>query len=187
MNEEVELYLDDSKDNMQSAFDHLEKELLKVRAGKASPHMLDGVTVDYYGVETPLDRVSNVNTSDARTIVIQPWEKNMIEPIEKAIMKANLGLNPINNGELIRINVPALTEERRKQLVKQVRTIAESTRVSIRNTRRDTNDELKKLKKEGLAEDEAKRAEEEVQKLTDDYIKKVDDLLEKKEEDIMTI
>lgn len=187
MNEEVELYLDDAKEKMEDAISHLEKELRKIRAGKAHPQMLDDVKIDYYGTESPLNRVANVGTSDSRTIVIQPWDKNMIAPIEKAILKANLGFNPANNGELIRINVPALTEERRKELTKHVRSEGENTRVSIRTTRRETNDEIKKLKKEGLSEDDAKTAEDEVQKLTDKFIDEVDKLLEKKEEEIMTV
>lgn len=187
MNEELQLYLEDCKDRMNNAINHLSKELSKIRAGKAHPSMVDEVKVEYYGTLTPLNQVSNVGISDARTIAIQPWEKNMIEPIEKAIMKANLGFNPINNGEVIRINVPALTEERRKQLVKQVKTEGENAKISIRNVRRETNEEIKKLQKDGLAEDMAKKAEEQVQALTDAHVKKVDELMEAKEKDIMTI
>lgn len=187
MSEEIQMYLDEEKDKMAGTVKHLTGELNKIHAGKASPAMLDGLTVDYYGSETPLTQVANVNAPDARTIAIQPWEKAMIEPIEKAILKANLGFNPVNNGELIRINVPMLTEERRKQLVKQVKNEGENAKVAVRNIRRDTNDELKKLKKDGISEDEIKIGEEESQKLTDDAIKKIDELLEKKEKDIMTI
>ena len=187
MEEEVQLYLDDAKERMENAIAHLERELVKIRAGKANPQMLDGVMVDYYGTMTPLNRVSNINTPDPRTIKVQPWEKAMITPIEKAIQNANLGLNPTNNGELVIINVPVLTEERRMDLVKQVKQECETAKISIRTGRRETNDELKKLQKEGLSEDLERDAEDEVQKLHDDFVKKVDDFLSKKEEDIMTV
>lgn len=187
MDEEVQLYIDDAKEKMEKAIEHLQNELVKLRAGKANPHILDGITVDYYGVNTPLNQVANINTPDPKSIAIQPWEKNMIEPIEKAILHANIGITPVNNGELIRINIPPLTEERRKQLVKQVKNDGESTKISIRNTRRETNEEIKKLQKEGLPEDESKKAEDEIQKITDNFTKKVSDIIEKKEEDIMTI
>lgn len=187
MSEELQLVLMEAKDSMQHAITHLDAELAKIRAGKANPHMLDGLSVDYYGTLTPLTQVSTISTPDARTIFIQPWEKSMIEPIEKAIQKANLGFNPVNNGEVIRIVVPPLTEERRKQLVKQVKTEGETAKVSVRNVRRDANEELKTLKKDGIPEDEIKKGEEEIQKLTDNYIKKVDEVLEKKEKEIMTI
>ncbi len=187
MNEEVQLYLEDAKERMNDTISHLANELAKIRAGKANPQMLEGIFVDYYGTNTPLNRISNINTPDARTIVVQPWEKTMIEPIEKAIMKADLGLHPVSDGNIIRVNVPPLTEERRKELVKQVKSEGENDKISIRNIRRDTNEELKKMKKEGLSEDLAKDAEEKVQKATDSFIKKIDDLLETKEQDIMTI
>ncbi len=187
MSEEVDFCLDETNENMAQAIEHLKKELVKIRAGKANPAMLDNVTIDYYGTVTPLSRVSNIGTSDARTIVIQPWEKNLIPIIEKAILAANLGFNPDNNGELIRINVPPLTEERRKNLVKQSKNEGEDTKVGIRNKRRESNEEVKKMKKDGLAEDEAKNAEAEIQKLTDKYIKIVDELVEQKEKDIMTV
>jgi ribosome recycling factor len=187
MNEDIKIFFDDAKEKMDLAIKHLENELVKIRAGKASPSMLNGVFVNYYGVNTPLSQVSNINTPDARTIVVQPWEKTMIEPIEKAIMAANLGLNPLNNGEIVRIVVPVLTEERRKALVKQVKTEGENSRISIRNIRREINEDLKQLKKEGIPEDDIILAEEEVQKTTDSYIKKIDTLLEKKEKDIMTV
>lgn len=187
MEEEVDFLLDVTKEKMENAINYLRDELMKLRAGKANPHMLDGVVVDYYGALTPLNQVSNVNTSDARTILIQPWEKSMIEPIEKAILHANLGFNPANNGEVIRINVPALTEERRKILVKQVKHEGENAKVSIRTARREANEEIKKLQKDGLPEDVAKTTETEIQKLTDSYSVKVDELLEKKEQDIMTV
>jgi ribosome recycling factor len=149
--------------------------------------MLSGIMVDYYGTMTPLQQVSNVGTLDARTITVQPWEKAMIAPIEKAILSANLGFNPQNNGEVIRIAVPPLTEERRKQLVKQVKNEGENARVSIRNARRDANEEIKKMQKDGLPEDMAKDAESEVQKITDSFNKKVEELLAKKEEEILTV
>ncbi len=187
MEEEVDFLMDVTREKMENAITYLRDELLKLRAGKANPHMLDGVVVDYYGAMTPLNQVSNVNSSDARTILIQPWEKSMIEPIEKAILHANLGFNPVNNGEVIRINVPALTEERRKILVKQVKHEGENAKVSIRNARREANEEIKKLHKDGLPEDLAKTTETEIQKLTDNYSHKVDELLEKKEQDIMTV
>jgi ribosome recycling factor len=187
MEEEVQLCLEDTKEKMDGAITHLEVALSKIRAGKASPSMVDGVQVDYYGTLTPLDRVSNVSTPDARTLRIQPWEKNMIDPIEKAIMAANLGFNPSNNGEAVIINVPVLTEERRIDLVKQSKNEGENSKVSVRNARRDGNDYLKKLIKDGLSEDNEKDAEAEVQKMTDDYIKKIDDLVSLKEQDILTI
>ncbi|MCT4613395.1 MAG: ribosome recycling factor [Marinifilaceae bacterium] len=187
MSEEVELYLDDAKERMEESLKRLERELVKIRAGKANASMLQGVMVDYYGSMTPLSQVANVSTPDPRTIAVQPWEKSMIGPIEKAILISNLGFNPDNNGEVIRINIPALTEERRKELVKQAKSVCEGARVSVRNTRRDTNDSLKKLIKEGLSEDEEKDAEGDVQKLTDSYGKKIDELFASKESDIMTI
>jgi ribosome recycling factor len=187
MQEEVEFVLDVCKEKMAAAHSHLEKELVHIRAGKASPTMLDGVLVEYYGSMTPLAQVSNVSTPDARTIAVQPWEKNLIPVIEKAIMSADLGLNPDNNGEIIRINIPVLTEERRKSLVKQAHAEGEHAKVSIRLARKDANESLKKLQKEGLSEDLEKDAEAEVQKLTDDYGKKIDALVDAKEQDIMTI
>lgn len=187
MNEEVKLYMDDAKEQMQNALVHLENELAKIRAGKANPKILNDVLVDYYGNPTPLSQVANITVPDPRTIAVQPWEKNMLAPIQKAIMNANLGFNPDNNGEIVRINVPALTEERRKELVKQSRGVGETAKVSLRNARRDAIDEFKKMVKNGLPEDAAKDAEAEVQKMTDAYNKKVDDILLVKEKDIMTI
>ncbi|MFW5821208.1 MAG: ribosome recycling factor [Bacteroidota bacterium] len=172
---------------MENAIHHLETELSRIRAGKANPHILDGIEVEYYGSKTPLNQVSNISTPDAKTIAIQPWEKNMIDPIEKAIMAANIGLTPANNGELVRLNIPPLTEERRIQLVKQVRNEGETAKVSIRNARRDANDELKSLQKEGLPEDQVKRAEVKVQEMTDKYTKKVDEVVDAKEEDMMKV
>ncbi len=176
-----------TKDKMQKAVDYLEAELQAVRAGKANPAMLNNINVDYYGNMTPLSQVSSVSSPDARTILIQPWEKSMINPIEKAILAANIGFNPQNNGETIRINVPPLTEERRKELVKQSKQEGETAKVSIRNTRRDTIDAIKKMQKDGLSEDLAKDFEAEVQKITDEFNKKVDVVLEKKEKEIMTV
>lgn len=187
MQEEVEFILDHCKEKMAAAVEHLEKELVHIRAGKANPAMLDGVHVEYYGSQTPLNQVSNVSTPDARTIAVQPWEKNLIPEIEKAIQNANLGLNPDNNGEIIRINIPVLTEERRRGLVKQAHQEGENAKVSVRGARKDSNDSLKKLQKEGLSEDIEKDAEAEVQKMTDDFGKKIDALVQAKEEDIMTI
>ena len=187
MNELISLELDDCKENMGKAVAHTESELTKIRAGKASPSMLDGITVDYYGSMTPLSQVSNINTTDARTIVIQPWEKNILVPIEKAIMDSNIGLNPQNDGTIIRLVVPILTEERRRDLVKKVKEEAEKGRIAIRNIRKDANESIKKLKAEGVSEDELKSGEGEVQKLTDAFIVKVDQLAELKEKDVMTV
>jgi len=187
MQEEVDFIIEYCQEKMDAAISHLEKELLHIRAGKASPSMLDGVVAEYYGTLTPLNRMSNISTPDAKTLAIQPWEKGLIPSIEKAILAANLGFNPENNGEIIRINIPALTEERRKQLVKQVNKEGETAKISIRNARKESNDSLKKLLNEGLSEDMEKDAEEEVQKLTDNYSKKIDKLVKLKEEDIMTI
>ena len=187
MHEEVDFVLEHCEERMEAAIEHLEKELLHIRAGKASPTMLDGVLVEYYGSMTPLNQVSNISTPDARTIAIQPWEKGLIPVIEKAILAANLGFNPDNNGEIIRINIPVLTEERRKILVKQVHQESETAKVSIRTARKEANDSLKKLQKDGLSEDLEKDAEVNVQKLTDDFGEKVDYLVKAKEKDIMTI
>ncbi|MCC2600125.1 ribosome recycling factor [Sphingobacterium sp. FBM7-1] len=187
MNELISLELDDCKENMAKAVTHTESELTKIRAGKASPAMLDGVSIDYYGSMTPLSQVSNINTTDARTIVIQPWEKNLISTIEKAIVDSNIGLNPQNDGAIIRLAVPPLTEERRRDLVKKVKEETEKGRVAIRNIRKDANESIKKLKGDGVSEDEIKVGEGEVQKLTDSFIAKVDQLAELKEKDIMTV
>lgn len=187
MDEKIKKQLDDAKMHMEKAVNHVEAELLKIRAGKASPQMLEGVYVDYYGNPTPLSQVANVNTTDARTIVVQPWEKSMITPIEKAIIDANLGLNPQNDGIVVRLNVPPLTEERRKDLVKKVKNEAEQGRVAVRNIRKDINEKIKKLEKEAVPQDEVKSGEAEVQKLTDSYIVKIDKHVEAKEKDIMTV
>jgi ribosome recycling factor len=172
---------------MDKAIDHADSELNKIRAGKASPSILDDVMVDYYGSPTALSQVGSVNTPDARTIVVQPWEKSLLGAIEKAIKEANLGLNPQNDGIIIRINVPPLTEERRRDLVKKAKGEAETGKVAVRNIRKDANEKIKKLKTEGVSEDEIKVGEAEIQKLTDAYIAKVDQLSEAKEKDIMTV
>jgi len=187
MNEEVQLVYEMAKEHMDKAVEHLDNELIRIRAGKANVHILDGVMVDYYGTPTPLNQVSNVSTPDAKTIMIQPWEKSMIDNIEKALMQSNVGITPGNNGEVIRLVVPQLTEERRRDLTKQVKTEGENARVSIRNSRREANEEYKQMQKDGLSEDETKTAEDNIQKLTDEYTEKVDKIVEAKEEDIMTI
>jgi len=185
--EEVELCLEDAREQMESAIGFLDKELHKIRAGKASPQMLDSVKVDYYGTMTPLSQVCNIHTPDAKLIVIQPWEKNMLNPIEKAIQAANLGFNPINDGTIIRIPVPPLTEERRRDLVKKVKTEVENIKIRIRNIRRDANEYAKKLEKEGIPEDNVKKLIEDIQGLTNSFIEKADKILEAKEKDIMQV
>ena len=187
MDELISLQLEDSTEQMTKAVAFAESELVKIRAGKAMPSMLDGIHVDYYGTSTPLAQVSNINTPDARTLVIQPWEKTMLAPIEKAILDANIGLTPQNDGNIIRLNIPPLTEERRRDLVRKVKEEAEKGRVAVRNIRKEANDTIKKLKADGVSEDEIKAGEAEVQKLTDSYIAKVDQLAEAKEKDIMTV
>ncbi len=185
--EDADLCIDIAKDRMQKAIDHLDNELKVLRAGRANPNMLSGVMVDYYGTPTPLLQVASVGSPDARSIAIQPWEKKMIEPIEKAIMAANLGFNPQNNGETVRVMVPPLTEERRKDLVKQVKHECENARVSVRNARRDAIEEIKKLQKNGLAEDLAKDSETEIQKITDSFNKNIEEHLDRKEKEILTV
>ncbi|TCI94260.1 ribosome recycling factor [Tenacibaculum sp. M341] len=184
MTEEIDFILDTTKEAMDSAISHLEKELRSIRAGKASPAMLANVQVDYYGSQTPLGQVANVNTPDARTIAIQPWEKNMLQEIEKAIMIANLGFNPMNNGENIIINVPPLTEERRRDLAKQAKAEAENAKVGVRNARKDANNDIKKL---DASDDMKKNAEAEIQTLTDNYVKQIDEKFSVKEKEIMTV
>lgn len=187
MNELIKKQLTDAKTIMEKAIEHCDIELTKIRAGKAMPSMLDGIVVDYYGTPTPLSQIGTVNTPDARTLVVQPWEKNMLVPIEKAIKEANIGLNPQNDGILIRLNVPPLTEERRRELVKKVKEEAERGRIAIRNIRKDANEKIKRTKAEGVSDDEIKIGEGEVQKLTDAFIVNVDKLIEVKEKDIMTV
>ena len=176
-----------AKESMNATVAHFDKDLQKVRAGKASPQMLDGIKVDYYGNPTPIEQVANVNTPDAHQIVIQPWERNMLPVIEKAILAANIGVTPQNNGEFIRLVIPAPTEERRKELVKKAKQDAEQTKVAIRNIRRTANDDAKKLKDEGVEEDAVKKLETDIQKATDEAISKVDKIMEAKEKAIMTV
>ncbi len=185
--EEIEFCLESAEESMSNAVQHTNSALGKIRAGKAMPAMLEGIHVEYYGSKTPLSQVASVTSPDARTISIKPWEKNIIPDIEKAIMNSDLGLNPQNDGELIRINVPALTEERRTMLVRQAKQEVENGKVSIRSARKDTNESLRKLKGDGISEDQIKTAEDEVQKLTDSYSSKLDTLFAAKEKDIMTI
>ena len=184
MNEELDFVLDSAKELMNKAMAHLDKSFAKIRAGKASPIMLSTVMVDYYGAPTPLSQVANVNTTDARTISVQPWEKNMLQEIERAITNANLGFNPMNNGDLIIINVPPLTEERRRDLVKQAKAEAEDAKIGVRNARQEANKDIKSLE---LPEDTAKDGEASVQDLTNAFSKKIDDLLAVKEAEIMKV
>ncbi len=187
MTEESKKCLKETKENMNNSLMHLEREFQKIRAGKANPSMLDDVMVDYYGNPTPLNQVGNVNTPDAKLIVVQPWEKNMIGPIEKAILAANLGFNPQNDGTIIRIPVPPLTEERRMQLVKQAKAEAEQAKIAIRNIRKTANDTAKQLEKDGIPEDEKKQLENQIQDLTKEFTDKIEKLFELKEKDIMTV
>lgn len=185
MQEEIQLAIDEATESMNHTIEALESSLVKIRAGKATPSMLDSVKVDYYGSLTPLSQVANVNTMDARTISVQPWEKAMIEEIAKGITIANLGLNPQSNGESILINVPALTEERRKEFVKRAKAEGENAKVRVRNARKDANDFIKKI--DGMSEDLQKDGEASVQTLTNSYTSKIDALLVAKEKDIMTV
>lgn len=176
-----------AQDSMTKAIGHLEAELVKIRAGRANPNMFDGLTVDYYGNPTPLNQVGNISVTDARTLTIQPWEKNMLQPIERSIIAANLGVTPQNDGTIIRIFLPPLTEERRKEIVKRVQHEGEHSKVAIRNIRRDAIEHIKKLKKDGLSEDVAKDGEDEIQELTDKHISLVDKHLASKEKEIMSV
>jgi len=187
MQEDVNKYVKDAENAMKDSIEHLQKELATIRAGKASPNMLSGIMVPYYGTPTQLNQVANVGASDSRTITIQPWEKSMLAPIEKAIFEANLGVTPQNNGEVVILNIPPLTEERRKELVKKSKAVGEETKVGLRNARREAMDSIKKAVKAGFPEDAGKRKEDEVEKLTKEYNEKVDKLIESKEKDIMTI
>lgn len=187
LSEESEFCLEETRESMDNALLYFEKEFQKIRAGKANPQMLEGVKVDYYGVITPIDKVSNITTPDPRQIIVQPWDKSMLAPIEKAILAANLGFNPQNNGEVLRIIVPPLTEERRRELVKKAKAETENAKVTIRNIRRNAMEASKKLKKDGIPEDEIEQLEEQIQKLTDEYVEKIDKAFEIKEKDIMTI
>lgn len=187
MTDDSILLLEETSEQMQLAFAYLEKELLKIRAGKASPQIFEDIKIVYYGTMTPLNQTANINTPDARTIVIQPWDKSVLGIIEKAILAANLGFTPMNNGEVIRINIPPITEERRKELVKKAKQEAENARIAIRNLRRNANEKAKKLEKEGIPEDEIKQLEKEIQDTTDKWIEKVDKLVDTKEKEILTI
>jgi len=187
MTDETEFALEEAREGMQLAISHLEKEFQKIRAGKANPSMLEGVRIDYYGVMTPLEQTANISAPDARQIIVQPWDKSVLTIIEKAILAANLGFNPRTEGEILRIIVPPLTEERRRDLMKRARSEGENAKISIRNIRRSANDTAKQLKKDGTPEDEVDKLESDIQKLTDDFIEQVDKLLEVKEKDIMTV
>ena len=185
MNEDIQFILDTTKEAMDNTIKHLEKQFVNIRAGKASPAMLGSVMVDYYGSQTPLSQVANVNTPDGRTITVQPWEKSMLQEIERGIAYANLGFNPMNNGETIIINVPPLTEERRRDLAKQAKAETEDAKISIRAARKDANNDIKKS--EDVSEDLKKNAEIDVQQITDKYVKKADELFDSKEKEIMTV
>jgi ribosome recycling factor len=187
MQDDLTLIMDDTADLMKKAIAHLEVELTKIRAGKANPQILDGITVDYYGAATLLSQVANISVADARTLTIQPWEKNMLQPIERAIIAANLGINPQNDGVIIRMFLPPLTEERRKELVKRVNGEGEQAKVAIRNIRREAIESIKKLQKDGLSEDIAKDAEADVQQMTDKHILLIDKHCEAKDKEIMVI
>ena len=187
MDEEVEMIMDMVKEGMVKSIDHLIQELQKIRAGKASPDMISSVMVDYYGSPTPLSQVANVTAADSRTLSIQAWEKNMLAPIEKAIFEANLGLTPMNDGEFVRINIPPMTEERRRELAKRVKAIGEDTKVSLRSARRDGMEGIKSSVKDGYSEDLGKRKEEEIQNMINSYSKKVEDVCASKEKEVMTV
>ena len=184
---DVKKLLDEVKAQMQKSLEHFEYELSKIRAGKASPMMLEGITADAYGAMTPLSQLANISTPDSRTLSIQPWDASLVQPIEKAILMANIGLTPQNDGKMIRLNIPPLTEERRKDLVRQTKHEAEECRISLRTARRDANERVKKMQKDGLPEDTAKNAETSIQNLVNDYSAKVDKHLEIKDKEIMTV
>ncbi len=187
MSEDLDIVLEDAAQTMQKALHHLEAELVKIRAGKANPNMLDGITADYYGSPTAISQVANITAMDARTISVQPWEKNMLQVIERAIIAANIGINPQNDGNIIRLFLPPLTEERRRELVKRCNVEGENAKVSIRNIRREAIEDIKKLQKDGLSEDAAKDAEAEAQVMTDKHIALVEKLLAAKEKEIMVV
>lgn len=187
MTEELSLIVDETSENMQKAIQHLEAELVKIRAGKASPGIVDGLNVDYYGSPTPISQVANITVLDARTISIQPWEKNMLQAIERSIMAANIGITPQNDGNQIRLFMPPLTEERRREMVKKAGGEGEHSKVAIRNIRRDAIEQVKKLQKDGLSEDAAKDAEKEIQEITDKFISLVDKHLVAKEKEMMSV
>lgn len=179
--------IDEATISMKKATEHFESELVKIRAGKANPTMLDGITVDYYGTPTPINQVGNISAIDARTLTIQPWEKNMLQPVERAIIAANIGINPQNDGNMIRLFLPPLTEERRKEFVKRSNAEGEQAKIAIRNIRRDAIEQIKKAQKEGLSEDEAKEAEEEIQSITNTHILLIEKHLVAKEKEIMSV
>src|SRR6187455_331692 len=187
MSEDITTIIATADDHMKKAINHLEAELIKIRAGKANPQMLDNIVVDYYGSPTPINQVANISVMDARTISIQPWEKNMLQPIERAIIASNIGINPQNDGNLIRLFLPPLTEERRRELVKRAQGEGEHSKVAIRNIRRDAIENIKKAQKNGLSEDAAKDAEADVQELTNRYIALTDKHLAAKEKEIMVV
>ena len=187
MLEETTGIIDETTVSMKKATEHFETELVKIRAGKATPSMLDGITVDYYGTPTPINQVGNLSAIDARTLTIQPWEKNMLQPIERAIIAANIGVNPQNDGNIIRLFLPPLTEERRREFVKRSNAEGEQAKIAIRNIRRDAIEQVKKAQKEGLSEDEAKEAEDEIQAITDTHIVLIDKHLAAKEKEIMSV
>src|SRR6185503_1363411 len=187
MAEDTSSIIASGEDQMKKAINHLESELVKIRAGKSNPQMLDGIVVDYYGSPMPINQGANISVMDARTLSIQPWEKNMLQPIERAIIAANIGINPQNDGNLIRLFLPPLTEERRKELVKKCQAEGEHSRVAVRNIRRDAIEHIKKLQKNGMSEDAAKDAEADVQQVTDKYITAVDKHLVSKEKEIMSV
>ncbi|MCX6315686.1 MAG: ribosome recycling factor [Bacteroidetes bacterium] len=187
MSEDISSIIAGAQDHMKKAISHLESELVKIRAGKANPQMLDGIVVDYYGAPMPINQVANISVMDARTLSIQPWEKNMLQPIERAIIAANIGINPQNDGALIRLFLPPLTEERRKELVKRCQAEGEHSKVAIRNIRRDAIEHIKRLQKNGLSEDAAKDAETDVQGVTDKFIATVETHLSSKEKEIMSV
>lgn len=185
MNEDLEIIFDMAKESMSNAISHLEKKLINIRAGKANPNMLTNVFVDYYGTNTPISQVANINTPDGRTLIVQPWDKSMLQEIEKGIEIANLGFNPMNNGENVIINIPVLTEERRRELVKQAKSEVEEAKIAIRNARKDANNEIKKT--EDFSEDLKKNSELDIQEITDKNINKADLIFEKKQAEIMTL
>lgn len=187
MTDDISIILEETVDSMKKAMSHFESELSKIRAGKATPAMLDGITVDYYGNPTPIGQVGNISAIDARTLTIQPWEKNMLQPIERAIIASNIGINPQNDGVIIRLFLPPLTEERRKELVKRSNGEGEQAKIAVRSIRRDSIEQIKKMEKEGLSEDQAKDAENEVQDITNTYIALTDKYLETKEKEIMVV
>jgi ribosome recycling factor len=187
MTDDISMILEETVDSMKKAMNHFESELSKIRAGKATPSMLDGITVDYYGNPTPIGQVGNISAIDARTLTVQPWEKNMLQPIERAIIASNIGINPQNDGNIIRLFLPPLTEERRKELVKRSNGEGEQAKIAVRSIRRDSIEQIKKLEKDGLSEDQAKDAEKEIQDITNTYISITDKYLETKEKEIMVV